>query len=124
MSFEQIVSFSLDTLLLYASVDRTRVEFDVFDTNSFTIRADYILSRFREYVTPILGLGMTRIDPINDRAFRGIETLLNPSARLIKNFGTNWRAILKYDRQKYDSQDTQLFGYRKESYGLELEYLF
>lgn len=123
-SVEQIVSFTLDTLLIYASIDRTRVEFDLFDTNSFTVRADYILSRFREWATPIVGVGITRIDPVNDRGARGVETLINPSARIIKSVGKNWRTILKYERQKYDSQDTLLFGYRKEVYGLELEYLF
>lgn len=124
LSFEQVVAFSLDTMLFYTSLDRSRVENDSFDTNSFTVRADYILSRFREYVTPIIGLGVTRVDPVNLRNFRGIETLVNPSARLIKNIGKNWRAILKYDKQRYDSRDQLLFSYEKETYGLEIEYLF
>ena len=124
LSFEQVISFTLDTLLLYTSVDRSRVQNDYFNTNSFTVRADYIMSRFREYVTPIIGLGVTRVDPINLREARGIETLLNPSARLIRNVGKNWRAILKYDKQRYDSKDQTLFSYRKETYGIELEYLF
>ncbi len=124
LSFEQVVAFSLDTMLFYTSVDRSRVENDSFDTNAFTVRADYILSRFREYVTPIIGLGVTRVDPVNLRNFRGIETLVNPSARLIKNIGKNWRAILKYDKQRYDSRDQLLFSYEKETYGLEIEYLF
>ena len=124
LSFEQVVAFSLDTLLIYTSIDRARVENDNFDTNAFTVRGDLILSRFREYVTPIIGVGVTRVDPVNLRSFRGIETLVNPSARLIRNIGKNWRAILKYDNQKYDSKDQLLFSYKKETYGLELEYLF
>lgn len=123
-SVEQVATFQFGTLLLYGSVDRTRVDFDVFDTNSFTVRADYIYSGTRDYVIPVVGLGVTRVDPTNDRPIRGIETLINPSVRLIKNFGKNWRAILKYDKQDYDSQDTFLFAYKKELYGMELEYLF
>lgn len=123
-SVEQTLAFTMDTFLFYGSIDRNRVHTEIFDTNSFTARLDYIISRFREWVTPIVGLGVTRIDPINDRSSRGIETLVNPSARIIKNFGANWRAILKYDHQNYDTQNTQFFGYEKETYGLEIEYLF
>lgn len=123
-SVEQVVSFTQDTLLLYSSLDRTRVNYDFFDTNSFTVRADYIISRFREIVVPIIGIGVTRIDPLNDRPGRGIETLVNPSARLIKSLGKNWRGILKYDSQKYDSGEPFAFAYEKSVYSFELEYLF
>lgn len=123
-SVEQVVSFTQDTLLLYASLDRTRVNFDFFDTNSFTVRADYIISRFRDIVVPIIGIGVSRVDPVNDRPGRGIETLVNPSARLIKSIGKNWRGILKYDTQKYDSGDPFAFAYEKSVYSFELEYLF
>lgn len=123
-SVEQVVSFTQDTLLLYTSLDRTRVDFDFFDTNSFTVRADYIISRFRDIVVPIIGVGVTRVDPIRDRPGRGIETLVNPSVRLIKTLGKNWRGILKYDTQKYDSGDPFAFAYKKSVYSFELEYLF
>lgn len=123
-SVEQVVGFQTSALLLYGSIDRSRVEFDLFDTNSFTLRADYIYSGFREYVVPVIGLGVTRIDPTNDRSARGIETLVIPSVRFLKNFGKNWRIILKYDQQDYDSRDIFLFAYKKETYGMELEYLF
>jgi hypothetical protein len=123
-SVEQVVSFTQDSLLLYASLDRNRVNFDSFDTNSFTVRADYIISRFRDVFIPIIGLGVTRVDPLNDRNARGIETLINPSMRLIKNLGKNWRGILKYDTQDYDSGDSNAFAYEKSVYGFELEYLF
>jgi hypothetical protein len=123
-SVEQVIGLDAGTLLLYGSIDRTRVDFDLFDTNSFTVRGDYIYSGLRDYVIPVVGVGVTRVDPTNDRSFRGIETLINPSVRLIKNFGRNWRVILKYDKQDYDSQDNALFAYKKELYGMELEYLF
>lgn len=123
-SVEQAIGFAFDTLLFYGSVDRNRVHADIFDTNSFTARLDWIMSRYRDWVTPIIGLGVTRVDPIHSRSTRGIETLINPSARLIKSFGPNWRAILKYDHQKYDTREIQFFGYEKETYGLEIEYLF
>jgi hypothetical protein len=121
---EQVVSFPQDTVLLYASLDRNRVNFDFFDTNSFTVRADYIISRFRDIVVPVIGLGITRVDPVNDRNDRGIETLINPSVRLIRALGKNWRGILKYDSQDYDSGDSNSFAYKKSVYGFELEYLF
>ncbi len=123
-SVEQAVSFTQDTLLLYASLDRTRVNFDLFDSNSFSLRADYIISRFRDIVVPIIGVGVTRVDPIRDRPGRGIETLVNPSVRLIKNIGKSWRGILKYDYQKYDSGKPFAFAYEKSIYSFELEYLF
>lgn len=123
-SLEQVIAFKTETILLYASYDRTRVDLKFFDTNSFTFRTDLIISRFHDVVVPIIGLGFTRIDPINDPTGRGVETLINPSARFIRKIGKNWNAILKYDHQKYDSDDTQSFAYRKTVYGLELEYLF
>src|SRR5690606_10943810 len=89
-SMEQVVAFQTNTLLLYGSLDRSRVDFDVFDTNAFTLRADYIISAWREHIIPIVGVGVTRIDPVNDRSIRGIETLVTPSVRLLKNFGRNW----------------------------------
>ena len=123
-SVEQIIGFQTGTFLFYGSVDRTRVDFDLFDTNSFTLRGDYVFSGWREYIIPVVGVGITRVDPTNDRSIRGIETLVNPSVRLLKNFGKNWRVILKYDKQDYDSKDNLLFAYKKELYGMELEYLF
>ena len=120
---EQIRTLSLNTLLFYASYDMMRVKDNYYDTNAFTFRADYILSRFRELFTPSFGLGITRTQPLNNSA-RGIEYLLNPSMRLSKTFKKSWRGNLKLDYQDYNSDDTQNYAYKKYTYSFELEYLF
>lgn len=122
--FEQIKSFQLSTLLFYASFDRMRVQDRSFDTDSLTLRADLILGRVRDWFTPSFGFSVTSTDPINNRAERGRELLLNPSARLSRTFKTNWRANLKLDYQKNNSKDEENFAYSKSIYALELEYLF
>lgn len=122
--FEQIKGFTANTLLFYFSYDRTRVKNDEFDTDSLTFRTDLIMSRIGNLFTPSFGLGLTSTDPINDRASRGRELLINPSARLSKMFGRNWRGNLKYDYQKNNSKDEERFAYNKQIYSFELEYLF
>jgi tetratricopeptide (TPR) repeat protein len=121
--YEQIRSFSINTLLMYASYDMTRVEDDVYDTNSLTLRADFIMGRIRDWFTPSFGLGITRTNPLNNDK-RGIEYLINPSARLSKTFGKNWRGNLKFDYQDNKSEDEVNFAYKKYIYSFELEYLF
>lgn len=122
--FEQVKSLKLNTLLFYASYDRMRVTESMFDTDSFTLRVDLIMTRVRDWFTPSFGLSYTSTDPINDRDARGREALINPSARLSKTFKKNWRANLKYDYQKNDSKDDENFAYTKSVYAFELEYIF
>jgi tetratricopeptide (TPR) repeat protein len=123
-SLEQVVNFSFETLLFYASYDRSRVKESFFDTDSFTLRADLVISRFHNWFVPVIGVGLTRVEPKNSLDSRGVETLVNPGVRLIKKMHKNWNAILRYDYQKYDSKDNDGFAYRKTIYGLEVEYLF
>lgn len=122
--YEQVVGLGLNTLLLYASYDRTKVTNDAFDTNSMTLRGDFILSRIGSLGTPSFGLSLTSTDPVNDRSNRGRELLVNPNARLSKLFGKNWRGNLKYDYQDYNSKDKDSFAYKKSVYSVEIEYLF
>ncbi|MBA2405798.1 MAG: hypothetical protein H0V66_13565 [Bdellovibrionales bacterium] len=121
--FEQIRSFTTNTLLLYASYDMTRVESDVFDTNSFTMRADLLMASYRNWFTPSFGMGITRTKPLNNAA-RGTEYLINPNARLSRIFKKNIRGSLKFDYQDNKSDDEENFAYRKYTYSFELEYLF
>lgn len=122
--FEQIKSFKESTLLFYFSYDRMRVTTSAFDTDSMTFRTDLIMGRVRDWFTPSIGFGVTSTDPVNNRAARGQELLLNPSARISKSFKKNWRASLRYDYQKNDSKDKTNFAYKKTITALELEYLF
>lgn len=122
--YEQIMTFKVNTFLLYASYDRMRVEDSSFDTNSFTVRGDLIMGRVRDWFTPMVGLGLTSTDPINNQSARGRELLFNPSFRLARTFKRNWRANVKYEYQKNNSKDTENFAYKKSIYALELEYLF
>lgn len=121
--FEQIRALKVNTLLFFASYDRTRVENDVYDTDALTLRTDLIMARVRNWFTPSFGFGITRTKPIND-SDRGIEYLINPNARLSKTFGKNWRGNLKFDYQDYKSDDEANFAYKKYTYSFELEYLF
>jgi tetratricopeptide (TPR) repeat protein len=121
--FEQIRNFSLNTLLLYASFDMLRVRENFYDSNSQTIRADFIFSRFQDYFTPSIGFGLTLVNPYNNTD-RGLEYLLNPNLRLSKTFGKSWRGNLKADFQDYSSKDTENYAYQKYTYSFELEYLF
>jgi tetratricopeptide (TPR) repeat protein len=122
--FEQVKSLTTNILLFYFSYDRMRVTDSSFDTDAFTLRTDFIMSPIRNWFTPSFGLAMTSTDPINSRATRGRELLLNPSARITKTFKRKWRAHLKYDYQKNDSKDKENFAFTKTVYALELEYLF
>jgi hypothetical protein len=120
---EQIVALESNTLLLFMSYDRTRVKSKIFDTNAFTIRGDLLMSSYRGWFNPIIGFGLTSTDPINNNE-RGQETMINPSFRLNRNLGKNWKANLKYDYMKNSSKDEANFAFKKSLYGLELEYVF
>ena len=121
--FEQVKNLSIHTLLFYASYDMTRVESSLFDTNSLTLRADLLMMSYKDWFTPSFGLGITRNYAIND-SLRGVEYLVNPSARLAKSFKKNMRGSLKFDYQNNKSGDTANFSYSKYMYSFELEYLF
>lgn len=121
--YEQIKSWGIHTFLFYLSYDRMRVDDDIFDTDSFTFRTDFIMARFRDWFTPSFGLALTSTDPLNNPA-RGRELLINPSVRLSRTFKRNWRANIKYEYQKNDSEDKENFAYTKSIYAFELEYLF
>lgn len=122
--YEQVVALSENTLLFYGSYDRTRVTNDVFDTDSFTFRTDFIMSRIGSIGTPSFGLGLTSTDPVNNSSERGRELLINPNFRLSKIFAKRWRGNLKYDYTDNQSKDEDGFAYKKSVYSVEIEYLF
>jgi len=123
--FEQLKIYTLNILVFYFSYDRMRSNNNVFDTDSLTLRTDLILSQFREgWFVPTFGLALTSVDPVNDRANRGRELMINPSVRLSRIIGKNWRANLKGDYQQNQSKDENAFAYKKTTYAFELEYLF
>jgi tetratricopeptide (TPR) repeat protein len=123
LSGEQVVSTGAGTFLLFASFDRSRATDEIFDTDGFTARGDYIFGR-SAFGTPSLGLMLTSTDPVNNRSIRGRELLINPSARLSKMFFQKWRGNLKYDYQNNQSKDKDGFAYKKSIYSVEIEYLF
>ncbi len=121
---EQIKSIATNTLIIYFSYDQTRVKNEAFDTNAMTLRTDLIMARVKDWFTPSVGLSLTSTDPINNRAARGQELLINPNTRITKTFGKSFRVNLKYEYQKNKSEDTANFAFKKQLYGMELEYLF
>ena len=120
---EQTKSLGSNTLLFYGSLDRNRVAANVFDTNAMTLRADFIMGKVRDWFSPSAGFSMTRTDPIHDRSARGQETQVNPNLRLYKTFG-RIRTAFKYDYMRNFSRNESAFAYKKQTYALELEYIF
>lgn len=123
LSFEQIQSLGANTMLYMVDYTATRVETDVFDTNSMTFRADLIMGRVKDWFTPSFGLGLTLSDPIND-SVRGTEVKWNPSLRLVKTFKDNIRGTFRAEYDQNDSKDKENFAYKKYVTAFELEYLF
>jgi Tfp pilus assembly protein PilF len=122
--FEHFTPIGSNTLLIYSSIDRMRVENNAFDTNAITIRGDFIFARVKDWFTPSLGLSLTSTDPINNRSARGRELLVNPNLRISRTFKKSWRANLRFDYQKNNSKDQESFAYQKKITAVELEYLF
>jgi len=123
LTYEQIVSLKLGTLMLFSSFDRTRVNTSAFDSNSITVRGDWIMPAYKG-INPSVGLAMTLNDPINDRAARGLEKLINPGIRLNKMFGKNWGSTMRFEHFENISKDKENFSYRKSLFALEIEYIY
>ncbi len=120
---EQFKSLGTSTLLFYLSMDRARVSDEFFNTNAMTFRTDWIMGQYKTWFSPSVGFSMTRTDPINNRTARGQETQISPNLRLYKSFG-RIRGAFKYDYMRNFSRDEASFAYKKQTYGLELEYIF
>lgn len=120
--YEQLYGLAFNTLLFYFSYDMLRMKDSSFDTNTFTGRADLLMSNIFG-IMPSFGVGVSSIKPINNPN-RGNELLVIPNARLSSRFGKNWRGNLKYEYQNYDSADQVNFAYKKTLIGFELEYIF
>jgi tetratricopeptide (TPR) repeat protein len=120
---EQIKPVGANTLLFYLSLDRARVADNIYNTNAATFRTDFIMAKIWNFASPSFGFSTTRTDPLNNHRARGIETQINPNARLYKTFGS-FRGSLKYDYMRNYSRDATSFAYKKQTYGFELEYLF
>lgn len=121
--YEQIHSAGSNTLLYMFEYNMTRVEDDIYDTNSMTFRTDFIMSRVRDWFTPSFGVSVMSNKPINDSA-RGTELKISPSFRAAKTFKGNWRGNFKIEYDNYDSKDSANYAYKKYLTGVELEYLF
>lgn len=121
---EQLLALKSFTMMFYSSLDFTRVEADVFDTNALTLRGDLLLPKYKDWFTPSVGLGLTVTDPINDRSARGLETLLSPSVRLNRQLKKNWRLNSRFEYYRNNSKDKANFDYKRHLVGVELEYVY
>jgi hypothetical protein len=124
LTFEQVLGLKKSTVLIYSSLDQTKVVTEAFSTNSFTLRADWLLPMYRDWFTPSIGMGLTISDPVNDRDNRGIENNLNPVIRLSRAISKNWRVNSRFEHQRNNSKDKERFAYKKNLVGLEMEYLY
>ena len=121
---EQVVGLKSSTLLFYTALDRTRVRNELFDTNAILFRGDWLLPKYKDWFTPSLGMALTVTDPINNRSERGTESLLNPNIRIYRNIGKNWKLNSRFEYYRNNSKDQKNFDYKKNLFGMELEYLF
>lgn len=121
---EQVLGFHGSTVLLYGSLDHTKVKNTDFDTNALMLRVDWLLPKFRDWFTPSVGMGLTLTDPVNNRKERGLEKLYNPNLKASRNLGKNWKLNSRIEYHRNDSKDKKNFDYKKNLYGLELEYIF
>ncbi|MFZ4714408.1 MAG: tetratricopeptide repeat protein [Bacteriovoracaceae bacterium] len=124
LSFEQMVLLPKNhVLFVVGSFDMTKVENNSYDTNAYLLRLDYITPRFRDWFTPTFSLTTLLNDPVNQKATRGLEKMINPGVKLTRGHA-HWRANLKYDYTRNISLDKTTYDYTKQVYGLEIEYLF
>ena len=110
---EQLFALKSLTFMLYTSLDFTRVEADVFDTNALTLRGDLLLPKYKDWFTPSVGLGLTVTDPMNDRKARGVESLLSPSVRLNRQLKKNWKLNSRFEYHQNNSKDKANFDYKR-----------
>ena len=125
LSFEHVAPSSSGKLWIFnIGYDKTTVEDDSFNTNTLFLRGDVIFPATKSWnITPQVGFGITRTDPVNNAA-RGDELTLNPSLRLSKPMWKRYRLSFHADYMQNDSKDRDNFAYKKTFYGFELEYIF
>lgn len=122
---EQIMAQKSGQVFVFIfNYDRTRVKNELFDTDVFSLRSDLIFPRYKDLFTPSVGLALNTTDPINDRDNRGREFQFNPNFKLSKTFQKRYRANFNYNFTRNVSKDKDSFDFKRQIYGLELEYLF
>ncbi len=125
MALEQVIPTKVGRLwILNFGYDQTRVDDEIFDTNTMFLRADVIFPAWKKWqITPQVGFGLTLTDPVNN-SDRGDEKTYNPSVRFSKPLWKRYRLSFHADYMQNDSKDRESFAYKKTFYGFELEYIF
>lgn len=124
LGIEQTINFNGGyTLMVVNTNDISLVRNDQLNTNTYTLRLDFITPRIYDWVTPTISFGTTYNDPIKQRETRGMEKMYNPGLKLTRGFG-KLRLNAKYDYTRNISKDKSAYDYTKSAYGLEFEYLF
>lgn len=111
------------TLMVVNTNDFSLVRNNQQNTNTYTLRLDFITPRLFDWVTPTISFGTTYNDPIRQRETRGMEKMYNPGLKLTRGLG-KLRINGKYDYTRNISKDKTAYDYTKSVYGLEFEYLF
>lgn len=124
LGLEQTLNFSGGyTLMIVNTNDISLVRNDQLNTNTYTLRFDFITPRIYDWVTPTISFATTYNDPVKQRSARGMEKMYNPGIKLTRGLG-KLRINGKYDFTRNISKDKSAYDYTKSVYGLEFEYLF
>jgi Tetratricopeptide repeat len=121
--YEQTLNLKKGTLLIFSSLDHTKVNTEAFNSDAITLRGDYLFPGISGW-NPSVGLALTASDPVNNRSERGLEKLINPGLRINRKIGKHWGANFRAEYYDNISKDKENFGYRKNLFGLEIDYIF
>lgn len=105
-------------------MDLTRVKADSNSTNNYLLRGDYIFLEFFQHYTFNPSFTLVLLDPLTQKASRGIESTIKPSLKLSRLFYDSVNISLNYEYSKKFSKDETNFAYSKHVATFNLTYSF
>lgn len=92
-------------------------------TNTYTLRADYIIPDIQPKYTLDIALALTMTDTLEQKSTRGTEILVNPSFDVAYNLDRHSVLSFNYDYTK-SSSDDKSYAYSKHIITTEFRYAF